>query len=50
MYKSHTSLKKKVNLSTILFVSPLFTNASYTNMNIPEKDASKRIVGMILDL
>ena len=49
LYKSHTSLKKKVNISIILFVAQLFTNVSYTNMNIQEKDASnKKIVGVIL--
>ena len=42
-------MKKKVNISAILFVAPLFTNVSYTNMNIQKKDASnKKIVGVIL--
>ena len=42
-------MKKKVNLLTIYFVAPLFTNVSYTDLNIQEKDASNKIiVGVIL--
>ena len=49
LYKSHTSLKKKVKLSTNFFVAPLFTNVSYTDLNIQDKDASNKIImGVIL--
>ena len=49
MYKSRTSLKKKVKLSAFFFVAPLFTNVSYIDLNIQDKDASNKIImGVIL--